>query len=528
MGSCLCSCLTGGPTDEDGSRSRVEGNGAARDDRHYLDCGLFVRLPTLVDNLVLETLDNVRTLVDLDQDPPRSMVVLHMIADKEDGWLTVVLSMVNVIPMADPLGPAVILLLLDDCPLPTKDLVVRLAAKLKLSSQYVEENRKRPVLLRNVCVVFGCLAEKMAGPNSLALLTDDTLAFLLDILKLDDSPTVILFSLIALEKFAQTSENKLTIKQRLAVMEPNPLLRLEAWVSHADYQYQQVGFCAQWCLDNLFEVEGRPFTYEGQDFTGLNVMLNSNDTSEYLKISPDGLQARCDATSFESVRCTFPISSGCWYYEVTIVTSGVMQIGWATKNSRFLNYEGYGIGDDDNSLAYDGCRQLLWYNAQARGHGHRCWRPGDVLGALLDTEAAHCVFSLNGDPLPPITDLFSTVSSGFFAAASFMSFQQCRFNFGRDPFRFPPTDRPFKTFNEFGTLSEEERIVLPRQIRLHKLRQMSVKEGACTLCFDNPANIALQPCGHRGFCSTCAGQLEQCPMCRTEIAAVVPEQDQQL
>ena len=66
MGSCLCSCLTGGPTDEDGSRSRIEGNGAARDgDRHYLDCDLFVRLPALVDNLVLETLDNVRTLVDM-------------------------------------------------------------------------------------------------------------------------------------------------------------------------------------------------------------------------------------------------------------------------------------------------------------------------------------------------------------------------------------------------------------------------------------------------------------------------------
>ena len=59
---------------------------------------------------------------------------------------------------------------------------MRLAAKLKLSSQYVEENRDHPVLLRNVCVVFGCLAEKMAGPNSMVLLTDDTLAFLLDIL----------------------------------------------------------------------------------------------------------------------------------------------------------------------------------------------------------------------------------------------------------------------------------------------------------------------------------------------------------
>ncbi|KFM72317.1 RING finger and SPRY domain-containing protein 1, partial [Stegodyphus mimosarum] len=85
-------------------------------------------------------------------------------------------------------------------------------------------------------------------------------------------------------------------------------------------------------------------------------MLNSNDVSEYLKISADGLTARSDASSFESVRCTFQVDSGVWYYEVTIVTSGVMQIGWATKNSKFLNHEGYGIGDDEYSLAYDGCR----------------------------------------------------------------------------------------------------------------------------------------------------------------------------
>lgn len=49
-------------------------------------------------------------------------------------------------------------------------------------------------------------------------------------------------------------------------------------------------------------------------------------------------QARCDASSFESVRCTFCVDSGIWYYEVTVVTSGVMQIGWATKDSKFLNH----------------------------------------------------------------------------------------------------------------------------------------------------------------------------------------------
>ena len=54
-----------------------------------------------------------------DQDPPPSMMKLHAIADQEHGWLSVVSSMINVIPMENPLGPANITLLLDDCPLPT-------------------------------------------------------------------------------------------------------------------------------------------------------------------------------------------------------------------------------------------------------------------------------------------------------------------------------------------------------------------------------------------------------------------------
>ena len=48
------------------------------------------------------------------------MLKLHAIADKEEGWIEVVTSMVNVIPMSSPLGPSVITLLLDDCPLPSK------------------------------------------------------------------------------------------------------------------------------------------------------------------------------------------------------------------------------------------------------------------------------------------------------------------------------------------------------------------------------------------------------------------------
>jgi hypothetical protein len=42
-------------------------------------------------------------------------------------------------------------------------------------------------------------------------------------------------------------------------------------------------------------------------------------------------------------------NSGAWFYEVLLLSAGVMQIGWATKASKFLNYEGFGIGDDEYS-----------------------------------------------------------------------------------------------------------------------------------------------------------------------------------
>jgi hypothetical protein len=88
----------------------------------------------------------------------------------------------------------------------------------------------------------------------------------------------------------------------------------------------------------LVLIENRKYSYETVDVERINVMLNTKDVSEYLKISEDGLEARCDSYSFESVRSTFSIKTGAWYYETLIITSGVMQIGWAQKESHFLRY----------------------------------------------------------------------------------------------------------------------------------------------------------------------------------------------
>ena len=54
------------------------------------------------------------------QEPPQAMMILHNIADCDEGWISVIKSLIEVIPLEDPLGPAVIALLLDECPLPTK------------------------------------------------------------------------------------------------------------------------------------------------------------------------------------------------------------------------------------------------------------------------------------------------------------------------------------------------------------------------------------------------------------------------
>lgn len=60
-----------------------------------------------------------------DEESPVALVKLHVIADKEEGWIQVVSSMINVIPLDDPFGPSAITILLDECPLPSKDSVVK-------------------------------------------------------------------------------------------------------------------------------------------------------------------------------------------------------------------------------------------------------------------------------------------------------------------------------------------------------------------------------------------------------------------
>lgn len=79
------------------------------------------------------------------------------------------------------------------------------------------------------------------------------------------------------------------------------------------------------------------------------------------------------------------------------------------NKNMFCYQEGYGIGDDQFSLSFDGCRRLIWHNARSeKFYTIPCWKAGDVLGCLLDLNKLEIIFSINGVSLNPFTQLFQS------------------------------------------------------------------------------------------------------------------------
>jgi hypothetical protein len=111
---------------------------------------------------------------------------------------------------------------------------------------------------------------------------------------------------------------------------------LKGWSELMQFQH-----CIQWSLNHVFNT-----TVEEEEKSKNRVMLNPKDSTGHCKLSRDGLQVRNDTFLLESIRCTSNVESGVWYYEVLLLTQGVVQIGWGTSRCLFLPEEGCGVGDD--------------------------------------------------------------------------------------------------------------------------------------------------------------------------------------
>ncbi|KAL0286466.1 UNVERIFIED_CONTAM: E3 ubiquitin-protein ligase RKP [Sesamum calycinum] len=138
---------------------------------------------------------------------------------------------------------------------------------------------------------------------------------------------------------------------------------------------------------------------------------------------------------FSSARANACVWKGKWMYEVTLETSGIQQLGWATIACPFTDHKG--VGDADDSYAYDGKRVSKW-NKEAEPYG-QSWVVGDVIGCCVDLDSDEILFYRNGISLGVA---FGGVRKmvpglGYYPAISLSQGERCELNFGGRPFKYP-------------------------------------------------------------------------------------------
>lgn len=132
---------------------------------------------------------------------------------------------------------------------------------------------------------------------------------------------------------------------------------------------------------------------------------------------------------------------GKWFYEVEVVTSGLIQIGWIDGYFQGSSDQGEGVGDHAHSWSYDGNRQRRW-NSGSSSYGEK-WKAGDVIGCLLDLTSSEMTFFRNGINLGVAYSEFkfnpSDKKSGLMPGISLERGEIIRVNLGYQPFVYPPT-----------------------------------------------------------------------------------------
>ncbi|OLY79199.1 E3 ubiquitin-protein ligase [Smittium mucronatum] len=92
-------------------------------------------------------------------------------------------------------------------------------------------------------------------------------------------------------------------------------------------------------------------------------------------------------------------SSGIHSFSTIILSSGLMQIGWISGNPDFYPVVGKGVGDDFDSVSYDGYRQRRWYGTSAKNSYGEKWETGDIISSSINLDEGTVEFYRNGKSL---------------------------------------------------------------------------------------------------------------------------------
>jgi len=57
----------------------------------------------------------------------------------------------------------------------------------------------------------------------------------------------------------------------------------------------------------------------------------------------------------------------------------------------------------------------------------------------------------------------------------------------------------------------------PNLKKVGDIKQEKESKNLCVVCMDNQIDTTLVPCGHSGYCLSCAKQIDKCPECRQDV-----------
>ncbi|KAL5255108.1 hypothetical protein ACHWQZ_G014520 [Mnemiopsis leidyi] len=164
------------------------------------------------------------------------------------------------------------------------------------------------------------------------------------------------------------------------------------------------------------------------------VRMDPGRSMGYFVYSQDKLDIE-GKSNFSTCCANTALTKGKWMYEVLLLSRGIMQLGWTTPSS-FANFTTQeGVGDTENSFAFDGKRIKKW-NKGAIDYGEE-WNVGDVIGCCIDLDIGEVSYYRNGVSLGVA---FSNVKTGtnyaYFPAVSLSFEEHIRINFGDRPFNY--------------------------------------------------------------------------------------------
>ena len=210
------------------------------------------------------------------------------------------------------------------------------------------------------------------------------------------------------------------------------------------------------CLTNSLPLP--PYFYDSTDYYKGTTSREGPQYVDFVSMDGNGIltnetDVKNVGMNFNTIVANVRVWGGKWYYEVTLSTHGLMQIGWVTNCFTPVPQSGVGVGDDltGHSWSIDLFRKLKWRKGVGTPFGHRKWAAGDVVGCAVDIGRRIMKFSLNGewladerdatvgeDPATMVAFSAFDIEQGISPAASFRASNGCSFNFGGYPLRYKP------------------------------------------------------------------------------------------